>query len=329
MIRTKYHDNLFRNFCEKYQVLAGGLIHPDQKNNYLGEADKNKRICKYCLKKRPDTTFRNLSHAFPVLLGNRRLIDNLECDNCNSHFSRYLEDDLAKYINPSRTVCRISGRYGVPSYKGEGDAIQISFEDFSNMTIKIPQGEWDNIFDKESNTIKIEMQRQAYHPVAVYKTFLKMAISVMPQDCLPDMSENISWLLREDHRCLVEKLPLFQWFVNGPRDPYTITYGLGKSEDENTCKYTFFFSISNYHFQIPLPVRSQANRNIALPLIPPIVQAVHVEKYGEPLMEQLDFFSNQRRENETFVSYLKFSEIREATVSDLSVITPGVTSGEI
>lgn len=320
MTKKKYQEEVFDNFCKKYQILRAGAVHPDDEYIYLGEKEKKKRTCKYCSKSWPDTSFKKIAHAFPVLMGNKKLIDNLECDKCNEHFSKYLENELANYINPARTLSRIKGRTGVPKYKDHETSFQVSFENLSDMQIVVPEGKWDSAIDLENSRIKIEMKRAPYHPVAIYKTFLKMAISVMPEEYLPEMSENIAWLLREDHVCLVDHLPFFEWFVNGPVEPYTLTYGLCKAKEDGICRFTFFFSISNYHFQIPIPTRAQVGKELSLPLMPPMISAEYVEKFGEPIRKKLDFFCNQRRVDEPFVAYIHFGEIHEIPVSTTSII---------
>ena len=65
------------------------LFVPTQKI-VVGESDKNKRRCIYCggfLGDNKRTTFKEKAHAIPEALGNKKFIQNEECDSCNSFFA--------------------------------------------------------------------------------------------------------------------------------------------------------------------------------------------------------------------------------------------------
>ncbi len=314
MSRTDYHDTLYRGFSEKYRALVAAALTPDGKKIFLGEPDKSKRTCRYCGKSHAQTKFSNESHAFPFQMGNRRLIDNLECNACNSHFSKHLEDDFAKYFNPVRAACRISGRKGVPSHGNEKTPFSMRFIDFADMEIVLNEGSIDEIYDAETRTLSLDLERQPYHPTAIYKTFLKMAIAVMPESLQDRMAENKAWLLREDHSSLYRPLPAFQWFIPGPREPSTIYYALAQAITNESCELCFMFAIANYQIQIPIVTRYGAGKPFTMPILPPIVDADHVQVFGEPVLEEIDFFSVEKIRGDAFKLKIQFEGFEEGDV---------------
>jgi HNH endonuclease len=75
------------------------------------------RVCRYCHKSKPETTFRQEAHAIPECLGNRRLISLDECDLCNQRFSQSFEHHFDAFSRPLRTLQGIRGKNGVPGFK--------------------------------------------------------------------------------------------------------------------------------------------------------------------------------------------------------------------
>jgi hypothetical protein len=66
------------------------------KYNFI-DGQKEFKTCRFCGKTQNDVTFNNKSHVIPKFLGNFLVVSNFECDECNSHFSKY-ETELEKYI---------------------------------------------------------------------------------------------------------------------------------------------------------------------------------------------------------------------------------------
>ncbi|MDV4068904.1 hypothetical protein CMT34_11945 [Elizabethkingia anophelis] len=53
--------------------------------------------CRFCGKDSSETTFKMESHILPQFIGNKFVVSNFECDQCNEKFSRILENDFATY----------------------------------------------------------------------------------------------------------------------------------------------------------------------------------------------------------------------------------------
>ena len=102
-------------FFSKYELKYKFDTNIDKKR-YLGK--NNNKICRFCDKTEPNTSFKKDAHVIPQLIGNHKLLSNFECDICNDLFSIF-ENSLASYLGPLRTIAGIVGRKGTkrPQFK--------------------------------------------------------------------------------------------------------------------------------------------------------------------------------------------------------------------
>jgi len=78
----------------------------------IGEPDKQKRVCRYCHKSMPETTFKEIAHTIPEALGNKSIITNDECDICNHFFGCGIEQDFISIFDLPRLLFDVSGKKG-------------------------------------------------------------------------------------------------------------------------------------------------------------------------------------------------------------------------
>lgn len=57
----------------------------------IGEGKKEDRVCRFCKQKYPSVKFNSVAHTISEALGNKKLITNDECDECNSYFDKNIE----------------------------------------------------------------------------------------------------------------------------------------------------------------------------------------------------------------------------------------------
>ena len=154
--------------------------------------------CRFCDKSEPEVSFKRIAHAIPELIGNKKIFTNNECDSCNEKFSLLLEDSLGKYLGMWRTLMQIKGKTGIVSYKAPDGISRIDFKKsglelhsyIDNQIIEI---------NEEEKTITIKGYRQPYTPIAVYKCFVKMVLSVIPYNLLGFFDDTKRWLLEDSH----------------------------------------------------------------------------------------------------------------------------------
>jgi len=98
IFREEYFRDKKNFIDEKYKVHTAIILNNIGRPVYTYiDEQKDVKVCRYCGKTEHETEFRNKSHVVPKFLGNFLVISNTECDECNSHFSRY-ETELEKYI---------------------------------------------------------------------------------------------------------------------------------------------------------------------------------------------------------------------------------------
>jgi hypothetical protein len=187
-------NNLF--FDENYEILSFDRFSSGE-NKFIGKGIK----CRFCKKDKSETTFLNVSHAIPQLLGNKRIILLDECDSCNKFFSENLEDHFGKYTKPYRTFSRIKGsKNKIASYKSKDGFTTISVNKEQQDIEFFIQPESNMFFDELSNSIKITLDFESHIPVAVYKTLVKIALSLIEDETeLLAFQGTIKWLLERDH----------------------------------------------------------------------------------------------------------------------------------
>ncbi|WPX21043.1 hypothetical protein RHM58_14990 [Pseudomonas sp. 10S4] len=162
-----------------------------------------------------ETTFANDSHAIPLALGNHTLLDTLECDQCNKHFSVYLEDSFSKFTLPHRIVNTIRGR-SKPKYKDKD--FEITFSSRGNIEVNILEegvGKIDFEAVETGHLLKYTFTRQTYRPVAVYKMFVKIALALMPDVDRSRLGLLKQWVLSKDHTRMFSGVPVLQYEFQG------------------------------------------------------------------------------------------------------------------
>lgn len=64
---------------------------------WVGEPDKQKRVCRYCHRSMPEVSFKKVAHTISEALGNKSIKTNDECDECNQFFGDTIEQDFLVY----------------------------------------------------------------------------------------------------------------------------------------------------------------------------------------------------------------------------------------
>ncbi|MCQ2993033.1 HNH endonuclease [Pseudomonas syringae] len=271
------------------------------------------RRCRYCRKPEPLVTFKNRSHAIPAQLGNKILFDNLECDTCNAHFGKYLEDGFAKFINPYLAFFRTRGRVGIPTHNDKelrvatvDNGLKISLKTAEELDRRSSTGSGLNI-------VTFVPERQAYYPSSVLKTFIKIGLALMPDSESFSADHLLFWLLEESYDPLYSGVDIIQWSLPGPLNPNLIRGGLYKARPEfwsSHFNYILVLTVGNLQFQIIIPAADEA----ALPksmLIAPVFRPPGYAKYGDSVMRYVDLTSAEQIFNEKVEVRIAFSSVEE------------------
>jgi len=308
-------------FKQHYDIVSHHAMRPNGERVYLG--DKAKRVCRYCGLAAPQVKFENLAHAIPDQVGNDWLFDHEECDDCNEHFAKQVEDDFAKWTLPWRTMGRIKGKRGIPSHKSNDkqfriDANQNPAEDATGTNgerhhLKIHMGVNDSRheLDEATKTVKLTLERQPYVPMGVFKCLVKMAVAVMPPEEERRCAHLKKWILRPDHTFEsypYKPLGIIYQFVPGPLPNDQMNYWLlrRKPDRADDCLYMqFVLQLSNHVFQIALPMHVEDRKQLEAgtfqtDLWPNTWASVdHQLQYGRSGHKQFDMSGTEKVRGET------------------------------
>ncbi len=143
--------------------------------------------------KYPFANFKNDAHIIPELLGNKYLISDFECNECNLKFGRY-DDHLAKFLGISRTLNEVRTKEKFASFKSVDKKLKAGKSSLAAIPgIEISSSDdIDNPIDFNFATGagSVNVKKQSYRPLHVFKSFVKMAL------CCVKHSEISSYKLR-------------------------------------------------------------------------------------------------------------------------------------
>jgi len=244
-------------FLEDYELLNSSETYKP--------IDLTPRQCIFC--KRNETqgaTFNTKAHLIPEFLGKHSLINPNECDDCNQKFARF-ETDLAAFVSPYLTFSKIKNKKGkVPASHSrrteKGEKTKILPGDGKNLVhINFGKNVQDYIVDEDAKTATIVFRQQPYVPLNVYKSFVKIGISVLPENYLRHYDETCEWLLSDEYF----SFPFFRVFQTFLLTNYvarpTASVFVAKQIAEGESEYpemTLLLRAANLVFQIFLPFSS-------------------------------------------------------------------------
>ena len=218
----------------------------------MGKQDN--QVCRFCGQGCPGVTFKKKAHAIPESLGNKSLYTTYECDACNQMFGQGIENDFGNWSKPMRNFAGTRGKRSVPTIKMESAGG--SQGRFEPMEIAIQQNPVDPIpifkFDEKAKTLNLWPRRDPYTPVAVLKTFVKIGLSVLPEEEIHNFRAMLSWLRNCNHQGQPEGgCPVLRTFVPGPH-PFRLSLCLlRRKEDEFLAPYVTFILYHEYEvFQV-------------------------------------------------------------------------------
>lgn len=193
-------DELFGELRKTYTIQAfdGSTKKP------IGEQDKLKRVCRFCNNTRANVTFKNVAHAISESLGNKKIILNEECDECNSEFGSAagIEGSLITFLKFYGIFFGIKGKNGIPKIKGK------NFELSNEGKIEIKHyADNDEDLEKDKDLTEAKFRLDTFDNVImqdIYKTLCKYSLSVIDSSVLPQFQDTISWI---NGKITIAKLP--------------------------------------------------------------------------------------------------------------------------
>lgn len=158
---------------------------------------KNNRICRFCGKAKPETTFNNKAHVLPAFMGNTHVKSNYECDECNLKFGKY-ENDLASFIGLRRFYFSNSSfeksRKRVFKLKNSNAEI---YRSIRGIEVIDPKNE---IFEKleDWKLQRCKINKTPFVPLNVYKSFVKIVLSLISEEALIQFRKICNFLITDE-----------------------------------------------------------------------------------------------------------------------------------
>ena len=172
---------------------------------YIGERDKEKRVCRFCGKRIPEVSFSgSKSHAISEFLGNKSLICLEECNTCNSKFGKTIEPAFSWMLSPMLSLLSIKGKNGYRKTRGKHFVI----EHRKPSDVKLFYLKFESQGTVIDGVRRFDASSIKYIPQDVYKCLCKYVISLIDSKFLPYFQETINWINSTTRYCKLPKIAI-------------------------------------------------------------------------------------------------------------------------
>lgn len=248
----------FDNFLDHYQPVRVVLCGPTPPESQLLKPYRQRR-CRFCGRDSREVKF-NKTHLLSQLLGNHYTVYDSECAECNARFSRH-ENDLANFLGIGRTVQSVEGKEKVPTFKSADSLVTARAGEW----LGVPGVRIDRVataadsfrINNEEGRTEINVVKQPYVPLNVYRALLRMALAVMPSVEVYNYLPAIEFLLGHGDEvdfatfCQVVQFTLPSRWTR----PYPVCFLFECNEPAaRLVKHHFYLAYQNLVFTFPLPL---------------------------------------------------------------------------
>jgi len=171
----EWYDKNVALFFNEYEIA-------EYINIKQGEAEKSKKVCRFCHRKFPEVTFKKIAHAIPESIGgNKNLVCNEECDECNELFGVRVESNLCNWFDFRRSQFGVIRKHGgIPKAYGRNYIIE-------NQNINVfPDSKIDGKFKAIGSGIITEQ--------GIYRALCKIAIDLIESKYLARLHITTDWI---------------------------------------------------------------------------------------------------------------------------------------
>ncbi len=298
-----------------FKVYDGSYALIPKMKIFLG--NKEKQHCRFCGKTSNETKFKMKAHIMPEFMGNKKYFSYYECDNCNQYFGQ-LEDSLYNFAGIFNTLSTIKGKKGFPKFKTKGSDFQA--KEFGTIIQKThdPNNEKTFVYDKENKRMNIDVTMPSYVPQDVYKSLVKIALCMLPDDEFLEHMDTLNWLMSKntsDHK----NNPFFNVFRKIGGNPKMfqepVAFLLRKRNIKSTDKFPTYVLLLSYgiiSYQVFIPFCENDNhlingKEIIFPLEEHVVNEYYVNGKSNGLsVDKVNLASIEKKRNEIHTSNVGF-----------------------
>lgn len=224
---------------------------------YIGEPDKNKRICRYCLRSIPETTFKQKAHTISESLGNKTIFTNTECDQCNNRYGSGIEKEFAEYLELFRALYAIRGKNGVISPHDGNYTVDHPAEKHITIGVTLSDEEietQDKQMHESPDVLELPITTgHSFIPQNIYKALCKYILGILPDSTMPGFRSTVEWI---DGTLSFAALPRIAFmFPTGFRlEQPRLTALVKHCADENLPKCLGIVEVADLAFAFIVPV---------------------------------------------------------------------------
>ncbi|MDD5125825.1 HNH endonuclease [Methylovulum sp.] len=241
-------QELFGCIMNNYELITFDL--DKDKKIKIGEGQKNQRVCRFCQYKAPDVSFKKEAHAISEALGNKKLILNEECDDCNEFFDENVERDFIYYHDLARTMFGVKNKENdIPKMKGNDfhffktDEKNLSIAIVNSDKNKTHSGPPESAVFRTGNKIKLQN---------IYKALCKFSLSVIDSGFICHFSETIKWIKNKKEASVLPKVAVLNSYYFFTKRPELTLYLRNNNNSKlpylvGEFKFTFYV----YVFIVP------------------------------------------------------------------------------
>jgi len=268
--KMELQDSFFANLLDKYDVK---VFDTSYKKHFIGESNRKNRICRFCkMGEKDGKTFKKKAHAFSEALGNKTIVLNEECDDCNEKFGSNIENDFIQYLDIYRVFFKVKGKKGIPKLKYNNGAVVTSIEkkdipkndltilnDTENLMVIISQNIEHN---KETGELTVLLEsNNKLKEVNIYKTLCKYALSIIDSNELKYFEKTIDWINTNDEQKI--DLPKIAHLIANPMyvDTPILSLYIRKNNDYTHPHVLAEFKFKSLIFVYILPFSSKDKKS--------------------------------------------------------------------
>ena len=132
--------------------------------------------------------------------------------------------------------------------------------------------------DEATRTLTLRPKRDAYTPVSVLKAFVKIGLTLLPENEIHHFWHALRWVRQRDHSLSLWRFPVFYTFQQGPHPNSIISvYVLRRKPCVEEVPYAFLvLGYGNEVFQvmIPTPALDMSIGTLAIPPLPTLMDVM-------------------------------------------------------
>lgn len=218
----------------------------------IGETDKAKRRCRFCGKTGAEN-FHDVAHAIQDSLGNKLLICNEECDECN-HTLNCIEDHFLHVMDFRRAIYQISRKKSAKCATVIGYNCVVKPNDEGEAEVYLMDEDLPPKDQRGEPFLYKLCNKAVLTNEGVYKALVKMVLDLIPSNEVCHFQQTINWL-KPDVNWHTDGLPSIYFAETGEwhEQPYLDVF-LRRNDDGITpyCSAMLWIYDCAYQFIVPL-----------------------------------------------------------------------------